>query len=92
MILSVPEVSSANIRLSDIAGEVLVDWLPLARELGLSDQDIADIKLDYKRLNDQALAVLNHWYRNRTTDDAGLSLFFDLCVCKENARRACLFI
>ncbi|KAK3593652.1 hypothetical protein CHS0354_025541 [Potamilus streckersoni] len=66
-------VSSAQIRLTDVADILQGDWVILAQQLDITSSEINDIKSNYSTVNDQALAVLQLWVeknRERATGNA----------------------
>lgn len=54
------EISKAELRLTDIADALESDWVPLARQLGLTQEEIISIQKDYKYVSEQvSLAWVN---------------------------------
>ena len=42
------QISKAQLRLTDIAEHLESDWVPLATQLGITPQEIAQIQRDYQ--------------------------------------------
>ncbi|KAL3877007.1 hypothetical protein ACJMK2_034767 [Sinanodonta woodiana] len=66
-------VSSAQIKLTDVADTLQGDWVILAQQLDISSSEINDIKSNYSTVSDQALAILQLWVeknRERATGNA----------------------
>lgn len=47
------QISRAELRLTDIADALQSDWVPLARQLGLTQQEIISIQRDYTYVSEQ---------------------------------------
>jgi len=67
-------VSKAKLRLTDIADALQSDWVPLARQLGLSQQEIVGIQRDYHYVGEQALVVLHRWIEKNEAAATGNEL------------------
>merc|ERR1719193_723295 len=53
----------AELKLSDIAECLRQDWINLAVQLGLTDQDVLDVQKEYREsVAEQALGSLHLWY------------------------------
>merc|ERR1739838_346169 len=53
----------AELKLSDIAECLRQDWTNLAAQLGLTDQDVQDVRKEYgESVSEQALGSLHLWY------------------------------
>ena len=46
-------VAKAEMRLTDIADQLQSDWVPLARQLGFTQQEIVDIQKEYTYVGEQ---------------------------------------
>ena len=53
----VDQISRAELRLTDIADALQSDWVPLGRQLGLTQPEIIAIQRDYAYVSEQ---VINH--------------------------------
>jgi len=51
------QISRAELKLTDIADALQSDWVPLARQLGLTQQEIISIQRDYTYVSEQVRAV-----------------------------------
>ena len=51
----VDQISRAELRLTDIADALQSDWVPLARQLGLTQQEIIAIQRDYQYVSEQVI-------------------------------------
>ena len=51
------QISRAELRLTDIADALQSDWVPLARQLGLTQPEIIAIQRDYTYVSEQVLHV-----------------------------------
>ena len=63
-------ISKAELRLTDIAEALQGDWVALARQLGISEDEIAKIQSEYTYVSEQALVMLHLWVqknRNKAT-------------------------
>ena len=49
----VDQISRAELRLTDIADALQSDWVPLARQLGLTQHEIITIQRDYQYVSEQ---------------------------------------
>lgn len=47
------QISRAELRLTDIADALQSDWVPLARQLGLTQHEIISIQRDYTYVSEQ---------------------------------------
>ena len=47
------QISRAELRLTDIADALQSDWVPLARQLGLTQHEIITIQRDYTYVSEQ---------------------------------------
>jgi len=47
------QISRAELRLTDIADALQSDWVPLARQLGLTQHEIIAIQRDYQYVSEQ---------------------------------------
>lgn len=55
-------ISKTDLRLTDVARELRGDWVPLARQLGFADDQIADIANEhFGNEEEQALVMLHDW-------------------------------
>ena len=63
------QISRAELRLTDIADALQSDWVPLARQLGLTQQEIIAIQRDYTYVSEQVHIDIDEEY--------GLLLFFN---------------
>merc|ERR1712228_195686 len=53
----------AELKLSDIAECLKQDWINLAVQLGLTEQDVLDVQKEYREsVSEQALGSLHLWY------------------------------
>ena len=66
-------VTSAQMKLSDIADTLQGDWVVLAQQLDVRMTDINHIKADYNTVSDQALAMLVLWVDKKKEKATGLS-------------------
>ena len=81
-------ISKAELRLTDIAEALQGDWVALARQLGISEDEITKIQSEYTYVSEQALVMLHLWVqknRNRATGlfvhcifHLGLNLFLKM--------------
>ena len=65
------QISRAELRLTDIADALQSDWVPLARQLGLTQAEIITIQRDYTYVSEQVLrcrwsigSILSYIYYN----------------------------
>jgi len=54
----VDQISRAELRLTDIADALQSDWVPLARQLGLTQPEIIAIQRDYTYVSEQVITPL----------------------------------
>lgn len=60
-VLSVGEIHRADLKISDVANLLDDDWIPLARNLGITDPDIAIIEAEYPQSPHQQVFInLSH--------------------------------
>lgn len=52
----VDQISRAELRLTDIADALQSDWVPLARQLGLTQHEIITIQREYTYVSEQVSA------------------------------------
>ena len=69
-----PKIKKAELQLTDIADAVQDDWVALARQLGLSDEEIVTISTDYTYSSEQALVMLHLWVDRFGADATGNEL------------------
>jgi len=62
----VDQISRAELRLTDIADSLQSDWVPLARQLGLTQQEIITIQRDYQYVSEQVNYMLLMLMKNHT--------------------------
>ena len=53
----VDQISRAELRLTDIADALQSDWVPLARQLGLTQPEIIAIQRDYTYVSEQVCTL-----------------------------------
>ena len=53
--------NKAELQLTDIAEALQADWVPLARQLGVSDEEVYRIQTEYDYVCEQALVMLHLW-------------------------------
>ena len=53
--------NKAELQLTDIADALQADWVPLARQLGVSDEEVYRIQTEYDYVCEQALVMLHLW-------------------------------
>ncbi|EEC06471.1 ankyrin 2,3/unc44, putative [Ixodes scapularis] len=75
--LAKPElIHRADLRLSDIARELGADWVPLAAQLDVPDQDVSSIRSECPSdLGQQALLMLRLWMKRANTKATGFDTF-----------------
>jgi ankyrin len=56
-VLSVGEIHRADLKISDVANLLDDDWIPLARNLGITDADIAIIEAEYPQSPHQQVYI-----------------------------------
>ena len=62
-LISAPDdqISKAELRLTDIADALQEDWVSLAEQLGVTNDDITKIQTEYNYTGEQALVMLHLW-------------------------------
>ena len=74
-------ISRAELRLTDIADVLQGDWVILARQLNISEEEIAKIQTDYTYVSEQALVMLHLWVTkfgpNATGGKSELIVYFE---------------
>ncbi len=55
------QISKAELRLTDIADTLQGDWVMLARQLDISEEEIIKIQSEYNYVGEQALVMLHLW-------------------------------
>lgn len=66
------QISKAELRLTDIADALQGDWVVLAQQLDVSDEEIAKIQSEYKYVSEQALVMLHLWVQNNGDKATGM--------------------
>ena len=74
MLLADAQISKAELHLTDIADILDADWLPLAVQLGLTQDEVSEIQVDYDYLPEQALIMLHQWVVKNGEKATGNSL------------------
>jgi hypothetical protein len=70
----VDQIKRAELRLTDIADALQSDWVPLARQLGLTQHEIIGIQRDFSYVSEQALVVLHLWVEKNKEHATGNEL------------------
>ncbi|XP_042148280.1 ankyrin-2 isoform X3 [Ixodes scapularis] len=92
--LAKPElIHRADLRLSDIARELGADWVPLAAQLDVPDQDVSSIRSECPSdLGQQALLMLRLWMKRANTKATGNNLEKGLRrINREDIVNKCMF-
>jgi len=58
------QISRAELRLTDIADALQSDWVPLARQLGLTQHEIIVIQRDYQYVGEQVITCMLLFIQN----------------------------
>ena len=64
-------IIKAEIQLTDIADALQGDWLMLAQQLGISDEQIYRIQTEYTYVCEQALVMLHLWMQQNADGATG---------------------
>lgn len=67
-------ISKAELRLTDIADLLQADWIPLAEQLGVSDNEVTRIQSEYEYVSEQALVMLHLWVQKNENQATGNDL------------------
>ena len=65
-------ISKAELRLTDIAEALQGDWVALAHQLGISEDEITKIQSEYSYVSEQALVMLHLWVQKNRSRATGL--------------------
>ena len=85
-------ISKAELRLTDIADALDVDWILLALQLGLSSNDVNAIQSEYSYLPEQALVMLHTWVERKKQHATGNALERALKVVgREDVLSKCMY-
>lgn len=67
------QISKAELRLTDIADALQGDWVLLARQLNITEEEIASIRTEYSHESEQALVMLHLWVQTKGEQATGPS-------------------
>ena len=65
------QISKAELRLTDIADTLQGDWVVLAQQLGLDENEISQIQQKYTYVSEQALVMLHLWVEKNGEQASG---------------------
>lgn len=65
------EISKAELRLTDIADTLQGDWVSLAHQLGITQEEIVKIQSEYTFVSEQALVMLHLWVQKNGENATG---------------------
>ena len=74
------QISKAELRLTDIADALQGDWVLLAQQLGITDEEIARIQSEYQYDGERALVMLHLWVQKNADQATGPSGLYILDV------------
>ena len=66
------QISKAELRLTDIADTLQGDWVMLARQLGITEDEITKIQTEYTYVSEQALVMLHLWVQKNQQEATGM--------------------
>ena len=69
------QISKAELRLTDIADTLQGDWVVLARQLHISEEEITKIQTEYTYVSEQALVMLHLWVQKNGDEATGSSSY-----------------
>ncbi len=75
------QISKAELRLTDIADTLQGDWVMLARQLGITEEEITKIQTEYTYVSEQALVMLHLWVQKNGQDASGQKTPSCRCLC-----------
>ena len=63
--------NKAELQLTDIADALQADWVPLARQLGVEESEIENIRSNYSYECEQGLVMLHLWVHSSGENATG---------------------
>ena len=92
MLFADEQISKAELRLTDIAESLYGDWVRLARQLSITESEVAKIRSDYTYVGEQALVMLHLWVQKSGNRASGNDLQRALQrICRDDVVQKCMY-